>query len=44
MEEIVAFARRVKTDADVGGRMRAYTREHLSWEGVLREVLEKVNA
>ncbi len=44
MEEVVTFARRVKADADIGGQMRAYAREHLSWEGVLRDVLDKVSA
>jgi glycosyltransferase involved in cell wall biosynthesis len=44
MEEVVAFARHAKADADISGRMRAYAREHLSWEGVLRGVLDKVKA
>lgn len=42
MEEIVAFARRAKTDARAPREMRAYAREHMSWSGVLGRVLERV--
>jgi len=44
MEAVVAFARRTKSDAALGETMRAYARERLSWEGVLRGVLERVRA
>jgi glycosyltransferase involved in cell wall biosynthesis len=44
MEAVVAFARRAKSDAALGEAMRAYARERLSWEGVLRGVLERVQA
>ena len=42
MEELVAFARRAKADGEVSGLMRAYAREHMSWQTVLKNVLGKV--
>lgn len=42
MEEIVAFARRARGDTEAPLLMRAYARERMSWEGVLRAVLERV--
>ena len=42
MAAIVAFARRARQDADTPARMRAYAQAHMSWEGVLRGVLERV--
>lgn len=42
MERIVDFAGRVKQDADIPPLMRAYAREHLSWEGVMGSVWEKL--
>ncbi|MDD3214465.1 MAG: hypothetical protein PHY64_12365, partial [Eubacteriales bacterium] len=42
MAAIVAFALRVKSSADASERMRAYAQAHLSWEGVLRGVLERI--
>jgi len=43
MNAVVAFALAAKHDPARGERMRAYAREHLSWEGVLRAVLERVS-
>jgi len=42
MAELVAFARRAKADDEVSGLMRAYAREHMSWQNVLKNVLGKV--
>ncbi len=42
MAAIVAFARDAKADAALPGRMRDYARAHMSWEGVLRGVLERL--
>lgn len=42
MEELVAFALKARQDAQLPARMRAYTQAHMSWESVLRAVLEKV--
>lgn len=42
MEDLVAFARRAKADHEAPGLMRAYAREHMSWQSVLKEVLGKV--
>jgi len=42
MEAVVAFAQGAKRGADVSARMRAYAKEHLSWESVLGGVLERV--
>ncbi len=39
---IVAFAERVKLDADAPREMRAYAAQHMSWQGVLHTVLERV--
>jgi len=44
MAAVVAFAQTAKRDPDVSLRMRAYAEAHMSWEGVLRGVLERVNA
>lgn len=42
MEELVAFARRAKADDGAPELMRAYAREHMSWQNVLKIVLGKV--
>ena len=42
MNAVVAFARHAKHSDDLPARMRAHARANLSWEGVLRGVLEKV--
>ena len=42
MEAVVAFARQAKRSVGLPARMRAHARANLSWEGVLRGVLEKV--
>ena len=42
MAQIVAFAQNAKRDASVPAQMRAYAREHMSWQGVLKTILEKV--
>jgi len=42
MAQIVAFAQNAKCDASVPAQMRAYAREHMSWQGVLKTILEKV--
>ena len=42
MAEIVAFAQRTKQAADVPMLMRAYAREHMSWRGIMGEVLERL--
>lgn len=44
MAEIVAFAQRVKTDAALPGAMRDYTKEFLSWRGVMTKILERLQA
>ena len=43
MNAIVAFAQKAKSDAELSARMRAYAQASLSWEGVLRGVLERVS-
>ena len=43
MNAIVAFAQKVRADATLSTRMRAYAQANLSWEGVLRGVLERVS-
>ena len=43
MNAIVAFAQKVRADATLCTRMRAYAQANLSWEGVLRGVLERVS-
>jgi glycosyltransferase involved in cell wall biosynthesis len=43
MSAIVTFALAAKRDPERGERMRAYALECLSWEGVLRAVLERVS-
>ncbi len=42
MEAVVAFARRAKQNAELPARMRAYAAERLSWQTVMRAVLERV--
>ncbi len=42
MEQLIAFARRAKADKEAPSLMRAYARAHMSWQGVLKTVLEKV--
>lgn len=42
MERIAAFANAVKADPVAPAEMRAYARQHMSWQGVLRTILEKV--
>lgn len=42
METIAAFAMQAKADADAPALMRAYAREHMSWQGVLKEAFGKV--
>lgn len=42
MERITAFANAVKADPVAPAEMRAYARQHMSWQGVLRTILEKV--
>ena len=42
MDAVVAFARNAKQNAAVGVRMRAYAQANMSWEGVLRGVLERL--
>ena len=44
MAQVVAFAQSSGRDDDVAGRMRAYARAHMSWEGVLQSVVERLNA
>jgi len=44
MDAVVAFAQNAKHDEDASRRMRAYALDHMSWEGVLRGVLERGNA
>lgn len=42
MAQIVDFVRRVKQDAEAPSLMRRYAQENMSWRGVLKTVLEKV--
>ena len=42
LEPIVAFAMRAKADAQAPALMRAYARERMSWQGVLKEAFGKV--
>ena len=42
METLAAFARRAQQDEQAPARMRAYAREHMSWQGILRQVFAKV--
>ena len=44
MAQIVAFARRAKASPELPARMRAYALAHMSWEGTLRRVLERLDA
>ena len=44
MEQVVAFAQSAKRDGQTGARMRAYAQSHMSWEGVLRDVLERLKS
>ena len=37
-----AFARRAQADEETPARMRAYAESHMSWQGVLAQVLERV--
>lgn len=42
MNRLVAFANHTRQDAEVPALMRRYAQEHMSWQGVLKTVLEKV--
>ncbi len=42
MQAVVTFAQHAKQAPDAAARMRAYAQQNLSWEGVLRGVLERV--
>lgn len=42
METLVNFACQAKQGKDVPAQMRAYAREHMSWQGILKTVLKKV--
>ena len=44
MDAVVAFALRAKQNPGLAGRMRATAQERLSWESILRGVLERVDA
>ena len=44
MAEIVRFARKVKAETDLPERMRACANQRMSWDGVLRGVLERLDA
>ena len=42
LAELAAFARRAQADEETPARMRAYAESHMSWQGVLAQVLERV--
>lgn len=42
MDGLAAFAKQAKQDTEAPTLMRAYARQHMSWEGILKTVLEKV--
>ncbi|HNW85657.1 MAG TPA: glycosyltransferase family 4 protein [Candidatus Limiplasma sp.] len=42
MAQVVAFAKNAKLDADAPARMRAYAQAHMSWQGILGSVLERL--
>lgn len=42
MEQLVTFAKQAKTDAEAPALMHAYAREHMSWTGILKPVLERL--
>ena len=42
MAQIVSFVKAVKQDASVPAQMRNYARRHMSWQGVMKTILEKV--
>lgn len=42
LEAMVAFALAAKADAQAPALMRAYAREHMSWDAVMRRVLDEV--
>ena len=43
MAQIVAFAKAAKADEVLPAQMRAYAREHMSWESAMGSVLERLN-
>ena len=42
MADVVAFGERATAEPELPGRMRAYARENMSWESVMRGVLERL--
>ena len=42
LAELAAFARCAQADEETPARMRAYAESHMSWQGVLAQVLERV--
>jgi len=42
MARVIAFAQNARLDAGVSDRMRAYAQAHMSWQGVLSRVLERL--
>ena len=42
LAELAAFARRAQADEETPARMHAYAESHMSWQGVLAQVLERV--
>lgn len=42
MALLISFAKQAKADTEVPALMQTYAREHMSWEGVLKPVLERV--
>ena len=43
MEEIVAFAKRVRAEQNAALSMREYARKHMSWEMEFERILEAVD-
>ena len=43
MEEVIAFAKRVRTEDDAAQRMREYARRHMSWEMEFERILNAVD-
>ncbi len=43
MNELASFALQTREDETVPQKMRTYARQRMSWEGVLKEVFEKVD-
>ncbi len=42
MHDVVTFAKAVKADDALPGRMRAYAEKHLSWNSVMQTILERL--